>query len=93
MAEDSLQRASFVRTDETGLLEFRVDDGRLICVEVTDELERGIIESKQIVAELKGTPSPHSEKALPISTIRPRHITPMRSEMYLTIDRSWAMNR
>lgn len=70
MAEDSLQRASFVRTDENGLLEFRVDDGRLICVEVTDELERGIIESKQIVAELKGTPSPHSEKALPISTIQ-----------------------
>ncbi|MDD6462123.1 MAG: septation protein SepH [Bifidobacteriaceae bacterium] len=70
MAEDSLQRASFVRTDEEGLLEFRVDDGRLICVEVTDELERGIIESKQIIAELKGTPSPHSEKALPISTIQ-----------------------
>lgn len=70
MAEDSLQRASFVRTDENGLLEFRVDDGRLICVEVTDELERGIIESKQIVAELKGAPSPHSEKALPISTIQ-----------------------
>lgn len=70
MTEDSLQRATFIRTDEDGLLEFRVDDGRLISVEVTDELERGIIESKQILAELRGTPSPHSEKALPISTIQ-----------------------
>ena len=70
MAEDSLQHASFVRTDEDGLLEFRVDDGRLINVEVTDDLERGIVESKQIIAEKKGSPAPHSEKSLPISMIQ-----------------------
>lgn len=69
MPDDQLREARFDHVNERGDLVFEAMN-RHFTVRVTDALERGILEARQIRAELEGTPQPQAAAALPISQIQ-----------------------
>ncbi|KAB8288515.1 septation protein SepH [Bifidobacterium avesanii] len=69
MPDDQLREARFDHVNEQGDLVFEALN-RHFTVRVTDALERGILEAKQVKAELEGTPQPQAAAALPISQIQ-----------------------
>lgn len=80
MADEPLREARFDHVNEHGDLVFEALN-RHFTVRVTDSLERGIMEAKQVRAELEGTPQPQAASALPISQIQSMiraGITPVR---------------
>lgn len=71
MAENSSTLLTFVRTDDNGDLTLRNPlTNETFVMEVSDELEQGILAAKQIKKDAEGTPLPQNEKALPISMIQ-----------------------
>lgn len=71
MAENSSTSLVFTRTNDEGLLLLRnAATGETFTLEVSDELEQGILAAKQIKKDAYGTPLPQNEKALPISMIQ-----------------------
>lgn len=69
MPDDQLREARFDHVNERGDLVFEAMS-RHFTVRVTDALERGILEARQVRAELEGTPQPQAAAALPISQIQ-----------------------
>ncbi|TCD54829.1 DUF3071 domain-containing protein [Alloscardovia theropitheci] len=71
MADNSSSLLSFTHTDDNGNLILRDPlTHATYALEVSDELEQGIIAAKQIKRDLEGAPLPHTEKVLPLSQIQ-----------------------
>ncbi|WP_018143619.1 septation protein SepH [Alloscardovia criceti] len=71
MAENSGVFVAFDHVDVDGFLVIRNPQTREIMrLDVTDELEQGILAAKQIKRDTQGAPQPHEEKALPLSAIQ-----------------------
>ena len=69
MPEEPLNIARFDHVNASGDLVFEAMN-RHFRVRVTDALERGILEAKQVRAEREGLPQPQAASALPISQIQ-----------------------
>lgn len=69
MREEPLNLARLDHVSDAGDLVFEAMN-RHFTVRIDDELERAILEAKQVRSELMGTPSPQASSALPISRIQ-----------------------
>ncbi|BAR06821.1 protein [Scardovia inopinata] len=71
MTDEEHREAVFVTVNTVGNLIFEAEDSHeRFAVEVTDELEQGILSARQILSDQKGPAQPHQFRALPIREIQ-----------------------